>query len=54
MVIPFILYGTNIKAGYEIKNPLVRNIDTTATCTWALGLDLHPSWVASPIIEAFL
>ncbi len=51
--IPFILYGKEIKPGYQIKG-MVSTIDNAVTVAFALGLDIPNAWIGRPVKEAFV
>lgn len=50
--IPFILYGTNIKKGYEITHA-VYTFDNAATVAFAFNLEVPYAWIGRPIKSAF-
>jgi len=50
--IPFLLYGKNVKKGYEIKNP-VYTFDNAATIAYVFGLQTPHAWVGRPVKAAF-
>ena len=52
MTIPWLIYGPNIKKGYEIKGQ-VHIYDTAATVLYILGIPVPEDWDGRPITEAF-
>ena len=51
--IPWILSGTGVCAGREIKTP-VNTYDTAATVAYIFGLKVPSCWIARPVLEAFV
>ncbi|MEZ4916669.1 MAG: sulfatase-like hydrolase/transferase [Chitinophagales bacterium] len=54
MNIPLFIMGSNIKAGYEIKNTTVKNEDVAVMVLKALGIKPHKCWTAKYIDEIYL
>ena len=50
--IPWIAAGANVRAGFEITEP-VNTWDTAATIAFALGIRPHACWIAKPVRSAF-
>jgi len=50
--IPFLLFGKNVKKGYELKNP-VYTYDNAATIAYVFGLQTPHAWVGRPAKAAF-
>ena len=50
--IPFLVWGTDVKKGYRIKNP-VYQYDNAATVAYALGLNTPAAWIGKPVKEVF-
>lgn len=50
--VPWIAWGANVKAGYEITQP-VSILDVGATILRALGLETHTEWDSQAIDEIF-
>ncbi|MGB0910139.1 MAG: alkaline phosphatase family protein, partial [Nitrospirales bacterium] len=50
--VPWIVSGTNVKKGFEIKQP-VSLMDTGATILYALGLKTHTEWESHAIDNIF-
>ena len=50
-LIPFIIVGSGVKAGYEIRRP-VSNTDPAPTVAKLLGIPAHPCWTGRSIDEA--
>ena len=49
---PFILYGKNIRKGYELDYPMMQ-YDLPATLAYALGLKIPKEWRGRPMKEMF-
>lgn len=52
MTVPFILYGKNIKKGFEIQQQTYM-FDVAPTIAYALGLNVPYAWTGRPISSAF-
>lgn len=52
MTVPFILYGKNIRKGFEIEQQTYM-FDVAPTIAYALGLDVPYAWTGRPIRSAF-
>lgn len=52
MTVPFILYGKNIKKGFEIKQQTYM-YDVAPTIAYALRLDVPSAWRGRPMCSAF-
>lgn len=52
VLIPWIVYGKNVRTGHEIKNTII-TYDTAATIAQLLGLEMPQSWRGKPVMEAF-
>jgi predicted AlkP superfamily pyrophosphatase or phosphodiesterase len=50
--IPWLLIGTGVRRGHELKTPL-NTYDTAPTIAFILGIKPHPAWIGRPVLEAF-
>jgi arylsulfatase A-like enzyme len=49
---PFIVFGKNVKKGYEITDPMMQ-YDVTSTIAYIFGLKIPASWVGRPMKQIF-
>lgn len=52
METPFIIYGCNIKKGFEINDSMMQ-FDIAATIAYIFGLDMPQVWIGRPIYSVF-
>lgn len=49
---PFIIFGNNIKKGYEIEDVMIQ-YDIAATIAYIFGLETPQAWIGRPILSVF-
>ena len=52
METPFVIFGSNIKKGYEIKEFMIQ-FDVAATIAYIFGLDTPQVWIGRPVLSVF-
>lgn len=52
METPFIIFGYNIKKGYEIRE-LMMQYDIAATIAYIFGLETPQAWIGRPVLSVF-